>query len=83
MTKSDLLDWAHNHGCDSKPIPNDRSFALILTNGSRTAVFNTVRMDLQADPEFICLICTRLGIPIPTYGSSASKMIDDIDKMDF
>lgn len=83
MTKRDLLDWTINHGCESTPIPNDRSFALVLKNGSRRAVFNTHRMDNQADPEFIYLICTRLGIPVPNYGTSASGMIDDLDNMNF
>jgi hypothetical protein len=85
MTKADLLDWAIQNGCTSTPIPNDRVFAIILSNpkNNKQATFNTHRMDSQADPEFICLICTRLGIQVPHYGSSASKMIDDIDKMDF
>lgn len=85
MTKADLLDWAIQNDCESTPVPDERVFAIILTNKKtgKQVTFNTHRMNSIADPEFICLICTRLGIQVPNYGASASDMIDDLDNLNF
>ena len=80
MTKRDLFDWAINKGCESIPMGNNNAPAVFLyheENNTR-AIFNTQRMEQQADEEFICMICLQLRIEIPNYGKKAIETINKL-----
>jgi hypothetical protein len=80
MTKQDLFDWCISHGCKIVPMPNSTIGSVMIRHDeNEKQIASDVRgMDKPVSDNYVCLICTRLGIQIPNYGKSAEDLINKL-----
>lgn len=86
MTRADLFDWVHIHGCHLEPLREGKAKLIKVINNNPGSNFGrTVFLNLPIDhrPVYdytVCKTCAGLGIPIPTHVQYIKAMHDRLDR---